>query len=545
MKKNLLNAWMLAAVLLAAFTFAACGGSDEPEVPEPPVDDVTGLTVLTEAEDGLYRSDVLLFRITDKSKHEVEVVNPVNPETCRGAEIPHAVNIGGERYAVTAIADKAFSFYDKKSNAYSENPVLEFLTIPHSVKRIGTGACFYCTALKSIFIPKEVTEMDNAFQACGLTEIVVQEGNPVFDSRQDCNAIIRTKDNCLLVGCQATVIPDGIKTIGTTAFHLCRGLTEIEIPASVAAINNRAFRMCSNLTKITSLNPTPPTVGDDVFSYINKACVVYVPAGSKDAYVSAWPFEYGAVKEIGSEAVNKVVTIDGLKYRVTSATEAELVGPEDLEKAVNVVVKEKVSVDGREYMVTSVGEFAFADYDITRCGAWMVNTNLHSVKLPATLKTISLYAFANCINLQQIDIPESVTEIGYGAFTDSGLTSVKVPGLITDLEESVFEYCENLEEVSLPENLKTIGSQTFCDCSKLKSITLPKSLQSVGRSAFNGCKELTEITSLNSTPPTLELFVFDKVPRSCTIYVPKGCKSKYVEAWGDKTDFMYDDYVEM
>lgn len=520
--KTLQTAWMLATLLLMPLAFAACGGSDEPNEPEPSVDDVTGLTVLTETEDGLYRSDVLVFRITDKSKHEVEVVNPVSPETCRGAEIPHAVNIDGERYAVTAIADKAFSFYEKKSNTYSENNVLEFLTIPHSVKRIGKNVCLNCRALKTIFIPKEVTDMDNAFLCCGLTEIVVQEGNPVFDSRKNCNAVIRTKDDCLLVGCQNTVIPDGVKTIGERAFHKCNGLTEIVIPASVATIKYWAFLSCSNLTKITSLNPTPPTVKEDAFSYVNKACTVYVPVGSRNAYINAWPFEYGAVKEIGSEAVDKVVTIDGLKYRVTSATEAELVGPEDLNKAVNVVVADEIQVDGYTFKVTAIGDRAFTLLDETQ-EQIVDNEILRSVKFPKSLVRVGFQAFSACVNLTQIVLPEGVTTIDMMAFID----------------------CRRLSKVTFPSTLLDIGQHAFYFCKALTEITLPGQLKDIRKQAFDANGSLQKITSLNPTPPTLEYGVFGSVPRSCTIYVPKGCKSKYVEAWGDKTNFVYDDYVEM
>ena len=130
---------------------------------------------------------------------------------------------------------------------------------------------------------------DGSFLCCsGLTEIEVQEGNPVFDSRQGCNAIIRTKDNRLQVGCRNTVIPDDIKTIGRAAFRDCYELEQIVIPASVTEIGMMAFGHCSGLTSITSLNPTPPELERNAFRDVPGSCTIYVPKGCKAKYANAW-----------------------------------------------------------------------------------------------------------------------------------------------------------------------------------------------------------------------------------------------------------------
>ena len=92
-------------------------------------------------------------------------------------------------------------------------------------------------------------------------------------------------------------LPAGLEHIWPYGFARC-GIEEITIPANITSIEKEAFFLCSDLKKITSLNPTPPSLGQDVFSYVSPACVVYVPKGSRDAYIQAWPFEYGSVLEI-------------------------------------------------------------------------------------------------------------------------------------------------------------------------------------------------------------------------------------------------------
>ena len=116
--------------------------------------------------------------------------------------------------------------------------------------------CRNITLLTSITIPEGVTSIgDNAFSGCsGLTSIIVENENPKYDSRDNCNAIIETSSNTLIVGCKATTIPEGVTSIGGSAFQGSSGLTSITIPNSVTSIGDGAFQGCSGLTSITIPN---------------------------------------------------------------------------------------------------------------------------------------------------------------------------------------------------------------------------------------------------------------------------------------------------
>ena len=95
-----------------------------------------------------------------------------------------------------------------------------------------------CTWLKGVIIPASVTEIEgNAFCRCtSLESIVVVEGNPVYDSREGCNAIIETATNALICGCKSTIIPESVVEIGKSAFYDCTSLESIVIPESVAGL---------------------------------------------------------------------------------------------------------------------------------------------------------------------------------------------------------------------------------------------------------------------------------------------------------------------
>ena len=130
---------------------------------------------------------------------------------------------------------------------------LTSIDIPNSVTGIGEQAFARCSGLKSIVIPNSVTSIgERAFAGCsGLESITVENGNAYYDSRDNCNAIIETETNTLIAGCNNTVIPNDIITIGWEAFTGCSGLTSITIPNSVITIDMNAFAGCSGLESIT------------------------------------------------------------------------------------------------------------------------------------------------------------------------------------------------------------------------------------------------------------------------------------------------------
>jgi len=125
------------------------------------------------------------------------------------------------------------------------------IDIPSSVTTIGNSAFASCRNLTSIVIPSSVMTIGTgAFGSTGLTSIIVAPENPIYDSREDCNAIIETSSNTLVVGCQNTVIPLSVTSIGDYAFAYHSGLTSIDIPSSVTSIGKYGFYECSGLTSI-------------------------------------------------------------------------------------------------------------------------------------------------------------------------------------------------------------------------------------------------------------------------------------------------------
>lgn len=142
-----------------------------------------------------------------------------------------------------------------------------------------------CDGLKSVSIPSSVSFVGtNAFRGCQLESINVDEGNKVYDSRNNCNAIIDTKLNKLLVGCKNTVIPQDVQTIASGSFENIIDLESTTIPKSVTTIDEGAFAGCINLMSVKMPNTLDfANIAPYAFGYCyNINSIVITDAKSKD-----------------------------------------------------------------------------------------------------------------------------------------------------------------------------------------------------------------------------------------------------------------------
>ena len=118
----------------------------------------------------------------------------------------------------------------------------------------------------STVVPATVNEVHKSVIDCpkNLSTISVEDGNPYYDSREDCHAIIHTESNTLLVGSASTVIPNTVAEIGNQAFWGNDDLTEITIPKSVKKIGKYSFLECSNLKTVSIFGPIA-LIDEDTF----------------------------------------------------------------------------------------------------------------------------------------------------------------------------------------------------------------------------------------------------------------------------------------
>ena len=214
--------------------------------------------------------------------------------------------------SVTDIGEGAFiytAWWDKQPGGliYKDNCLLGCKSYPYDIdieegtRVIASRALYRCSKASSITIPRSVVHIGRSpFAGCsGLKSIVVDEENKIYDSRDNCNAIIETAADCLIQGCYKTSIPNTVTSIGDNAFEELSTLAVIRIPSCVAKLGTNVFTGCRNVKSVICSSTTPPTCADDCFNGLYSV-KLYVPYVSIRKYKIAPEWE--RFKDIGDIA---------------------------------------------------------------------------------------------------------------------------------------------------------------------------------------------------------------------------------------------------
>jgi len=294
-------------------------------------------------------------------------IQKINPQAFHGCSKIHSLVVGaGNKY------------YDSRNNC---NAIIEIKSktliigcsssvIPNDVTRIGPYAFDWCEGLSSITIPDNILELDRysfsncntlttiiiprnvekiscySFYGCkNLSSLIVDNDNRIYDSRNDCNAIIETANNTLVLGCSNSTIPSGVIQIGNHAFGGCKSIVSIVLPKTIKKIDNWAFSGCESLATISLPNDLTE-IGYGAFSQCRNLKSIIIPS---------------SVTKIANHAFFECKELE------------------------NVFLPEGVE---------ELGQYAFA-----RC------ESLTSIHLPDSLAQIGGWAFDNCCRLKSIFVP--------------------------------------------------------------------------------------------------------------------------------------------
>ena len=481
--------------------------------------------------------DGLCYNLTSGTTVEVTYQN-YSQSSYTDLIIPETVTNNGTTYSVTSIGWNAFRGCRGMSS----------VTIPNSITSIGSSAFEGCSGLTSVSIPNSVTRIGNyAFTGCsGLESIKVASGNRVYDSRNDCNAIIETGTNTLIFGCKTSSIPNSVTSIGGSAFGSCSGLTSVTIPNSVTSIGWNAFYGCSGLTSVTIPNSvtsigssafegcsglTSVTIGnsvEDIYRFAFKDCQNLNRVNISD--LRTWcetKFEHLIRTEENTEStsehhdshtqnVTHSFCFDTLSYSSNPLFYAKHLYING-EEVTNLVIPEGTS---------KISAIAFVGYEA-----------LQSVLIPTSVTTVGRQAFSKCNNLQRVSISSldswmdidfsrefdyicyecyAIEDIYYnedGTESESSYFFEKYPtydatwfeGSTNPLDISHHLYLNDIEikQLAIPEAREEIKALTFINCEKISEIIIPKDIKSIDCGAFANCTDLRTITCYAQTPPLL------------------------------------------
>lgn len=363
-----------------------------------------------------------------------------------------------------AISDYAFLNCDSLST----------ITLPNSIKSLGTGAFYDCDTLKTVKLPTGITKIaKQAFYHCGFL--------------------------------QSITIPQSVTEIGAEAFAACSKLTAISLPSALTTIRIASFHS-TGLTSIT------------------------LPEGMTT--IEPGTFGKSKLKSIKLPKSLKQITSNNESYNLGSLPNEYY----DFRKYINMYredsgafqnCKELESIDLNSAALTALGANTFRECDKLRninltvtkleeipTYAFYSCDSLQAVTFPATLKTIGDQAFGYCKKIRSIDLSAtSLTKIESWFSNVDSLRTVKLPSTVTEIGESAFSGSP-IEEINFPASLTTIGnyafsgnqlktvdlsatklttiSNWFANNNKLRTVKLPETVTTLAANAFVSCY-ITEI----------------------------------------------------
>ena len=416
------------------------------------------------------------------------------------------------------------SYYDSRDNCNalietSSNTLIlgcKNTIIPNTVTAIGDNSFYGCSGLTSISIPNSVTNIGSgAFSGCsGLSSIIVESGNLYYDSRDNCNALIETSSNTLILGCKNTIIPNTVTAIGDNSFYGCSGLASISIPDSVTTIGSSAFYNCSGLTSVTIGNSV-----QSIGNYAFQGCTSLVTLDFNA--VSCSNFNSSASYQPFYDLNISTINIGDSVQRIPAYFAYGLVGLTHISIGNSVQSIGNYAFQGCTSLTTlNFNAVSCSNFSSTASYRPFNGLNISTINIGDSVQRIPAYFAYGLTELTHISIPQSVTEIGsYAFYNCSGITDlvwnakncsnngdmptsnivhVTIGNEVETIPNS-FANGSKITELSIPNSVLTIGNYAFGGCSGLSgNLTIPNSVTSIGNYAFQSCNGLSEVTIGNS-----------------------------------------------
>ena len=295
------------------------------------------------------------------------------------------------------------------------------------------------------------------------------------------------------------VIGEGVTNIGENAFQNCWNMATVSIPSTVTSIGTGAFIECKSLTSNITIPDGVTVINNSTFNGCEKLTTVVLPSGLTTIGAGAFA-GCDKLSSIGVAGSTTNALPTSLTAIGTSAFTSSSLPAITLNEGLKTIAGDAFSRTGLTTInipasVENIGEGAFTCFFLESIS--VADGNTHFITDGKTLialiddnnKTLLTYARANT-ETTSYAVPDGVTRIGAGAFSDSDhLTEVILPEGLVTIGDGAFSYCDAITDIAIPATVESIGTDGFVSCDKLATIRVfrgtANGITAIGKNAFD------------------------------------------------------------
>lgn len=416
-----------------------------------------------------------------------------------------------------------------KSYAIDGCEKLASITIPDYCKELGSSVIMNCVNLSSIRIGKSLASFgsNNCVLCPKLRTIIVEADNENFvsiDGVLYSKSIVTVykypsaKDGTdyflpstvKVIGNQAfsdskieqVTLPNGLETIGTSAFDGCKNLRTIELPQSLKELGMHAFNGCAALSCVVI-----PVLIKELKTFTLGNCV-----NLRNVHIGA-----------------SIEKINGFAFTGSTSLQTFTVSEDN------------------SYYSAKGGILYSKDYTaLVRCPLALY---ADEIILDDAIVSIKSNAFEGCKYIKKFKLLDGLKEIGLNAFSECAMEAIVVPMSVEKIDRYAFDRCPNLKDFTIPSSLKIVPSLMLSSCKSLEYLYIHKDVLQIDSYAFSMAKNLNtiecwiyDIDNLSVSNYNGEYTPFDGIKSDCAWHVPEGCANAYkAQDWWVDTWNIIDD----